>query len=358
MNMNWIYTALSWALLQWYDLWERVVPTTQVLATTWAWVLAILFLVITLRVIMFPLFMKQIRAQRAMQTLAPQIKELQARYKGDRETLQRETMKLYREEKANPLMGCLPILIQMPVFLGLFWVLRRVDPDKTAEYPQTLYTWTTDHWQSFLDSRLFGAPFWASFLEDSSKVEGVGADPTTVKIVAVVLVAAMIVTTYFTARQMILKTGWSQEPQQRMLQKVMLYGIPVLLIFSGGIFPIGVVIYWTVNNLFSLAQQQYVLRKYPPPQTNSKPVKPPKPGSKEEAELKEAQREEEERRKSLAPKPGQKPQRPGGNKSKKKSNSGNESQNNNGSNLSRAERIARAKKVSGASQSGKDSKSK
>ncbi|QSB05371.1 membrane protein insertase YidC [Natronoglycomyces albus] len=354
--MNWIYTALSWALLKWHDLWATVVPETEVWATTWVWVLAIVFLVITLRVIMFPLFMKQIRAQRAMQTLAPQIKELQQRYKGDKETLQRETMKLYREEKANPLMGCLPILIQMPVFLGLFWVLRRVDPDKTSTYPQTLYTWTPEHWNSYLDSKLFGAPFWASFLESSEKLDSVEASGTTVKIVAAVLVAIMIVTTYLTARQMILKSGWAQEPQQRMLQKLMLYGIPVLLLFSGGIFPIGVVIYWVINNLFSLAQQQYVLRKYPPPKMNgnNKPVKPPKPGSKEDLRLKEEQRLEEERRKSLAPKPGQKPKRPPNKKPSGDASAG--SKPSNGKNLSRAERIARAKKVSGAKQSGKKNK--
>ena len=92
------------------------------------WILAIVFLVVTVRVILFPVFVKQIKSQRAMQALQPKIKELQEKHKGDRETLQKEMMELYRKEKANPLMGCLPMFLQIPVFLGLFHVLRRLEP--------------------------------------------------------------------------------------------------------------------------------------------------------------------------------------------------------------------------------------
>jgi len=89
----------------------------------------------------------------------------------------------------------------------------------------------------------------------------------TVKIVAGILVIIMMVTTFLTSRQMILKTGWSQDPQQRMIQKLMLYGIPFSLLLSGWAFPIGVIIYWVTQNLFSLGQQYWVLHKYPPPVT-------------------------------------------------------------------------------------------
>src|SRR5205085_8072358 len=93
---------------------------------------------------------------------------------------------------------------------------------------------------------------------------------TTVKVVAAILVAIMIITTYLTSRQMILKTGWAEDPQQRMIQRLMLYGIPVSLLISGTVFPIGVVIYWTTTNVFSLGQQFWVLRKYPPPPNASR----------------------------------------------------------------------------------------
>ena len=362
--MEWAYDGVSWVLLRWHDLWTNVFGSDNgFLATDWAWVLAIVGVVITLRIILFPLFVKQIQSQRAMQKLAPEIKALQERYKGDRETLQKEMMELYRKEKANPLMGCLPILIQMPVFLALFHILRRPDPDQVKNH--TLYGWTEHDWSSYVHAKLFGAPFWSAFTTPAEQLDKVGASSLDVKLVAGILGATMILTTFLTTRQMILKTGWNEDPNQRMIQKVMLYGIPVIMIFSAGAFPIGVVIYWTTNNLFSLAQQQYVLRKYPPPTQNAA-TKPPKPGSKAHEKMLEEQREAEQRRKELAPKPGAKPKANSGPKKpaanvtdangsdapKPEAKGGPGS----GKNLSRAERIARAKKVSGAQQASKKKK--
>ena len=356
MTLHWIYIAVSWLLLRWHDLWKNVFNGAESLGTDWAWVLAIICMVITLRVLLFPLFVKQIRSQRAMQKLAPELKALQERYKGDRETLQRETMELYRKEKANPLMGCLPILIQAPVFLGLFWVLRRPDPHQTINTTEYFWTGVNDgpnsDWNTYVQAKLFGAPFWSALRAPNADLTEVGADPTRVRVVAVILIAAMILTTFLTTRQMILKTGWNEDPTQRMIQKVMLYGIPLILMFSGSIFPIGVIIYWTVNNLFSLGQQQYVLHKYPPPKQNVA-AKPPKPGTKAHEKMLEEQREIEERRKALAPKPGQKPKAKQGPQNKNggsQSGSGVKGGPGSGKNLSRSERIARARKVSGAQQ--------
>jgi YidC/Oxa1 family membrane protein insertase len=375
--MEWAYDGVSWVLLRWHDLWSNVFDGARVLATDWAWVLAIVGVVITLRVVLFPLFVKQIQSQRAMQKLAPEIKALQERYKGDRETLQKEMMELYRKEKANPLMGCLPILIQMPVFLALFHVLRRPDPEQTLLTDS--YGWTgvdagpNSDWNSYVHADLFGAPFWSTFLTSGDQLAAVDASSLVVKLVAGVLGIAMILTTFLTTRQMILKTGWNEDPNQRMIQKVMLYGIPVIMIFSAGAFPIGVVIYWTVNNLFSLGQQQYVLHKYPPPASQNATAKPPKPGSKAHQQMLEEQREAEQRRKELAPKPGQKPKKgaapkqpvngadvadtpvvpeDNGSEPPKTAKGGPGA----GKNLSRAERIARAKKVSGAQQASKKKK--
>jgi len=252
VSLDWIYWAISQILLFWHSVWSFLSGKTF-LATNWDWILAIVFLVVTVRVILFPLFVKQIKSQRAMQALAPQIKELQEKHKGDRETLQKEMMELYRKEKANPLMGCLPMFLQIPVFLGLFHVLRRVYPSNQAK---TLYGWSVDQFESASAAKLFGAPIWGTF----------GSGSMNVKLVAGLLVVIMIATTYLTSKQMILKTGWAEDPNQRLIQKLMLYGIPASLLISGGIFPIGVVIYWVVQNLFSMGQQFWVLRKYPPPQ--------------------------------------------------------------------------------------------
>ncbi|WP_027661598.1 membrane protein insertase YidC [Salinispora fenicalii] len=280
-----IYYTISWILLRWHQLWDAVgVPEGAVLGTNWSWILAIIFLVVTVRVILFPVFVKQIKSQRAMQALQPQVKALQEKHKGDRETLQKEMMELYRKEKANPLMGCLPMFLQIPVFLGLFHVLRRLNPNK-AESGKTLYGWTVDQFDSVSVAKLFTAPIAGKFGSSPEELAALGADGTTVKVMAGILVLLMMGTTYLTSRQMILKTGWAEDPQQRMIQRLMLYGIPASLLISGAIFPIGVIIYWVTNNLFTLAQQQWVLRKFPPPPSAKSsttgtrgPVQPAKSG--------------------------------------------------------------------------------
>jgi YidC/Oxa1 family membrane protein insertase len=271
LSLDWIYYAISWILLRWHALWEAIgVSDGRVLGTNWAWILAIVFLVVTLRIILFPVFVKQIKSQRAMQALQPKVKLLQEKHKGDRETLQKEMMELYKVEKANPLMGCLPMFLQIPVFLGLFHVLRRLSPDKTAT---TLYGWTTEQFKSATEASLFTAPLPSQFGSSAADLASLNANGVTVKIIAGILVLIMMATTYLTSRQMILKTGWAEDPQQKMIQRLMLYGIPLSLLVSGALFPIGVVIYWVTNNLFSLAQQQWVLRKFPPMiMANGKPI--------------------------------------------------------------------------------------
>src|SRR3954465_12876307 len=268
MSLDWIYFAISWILLRWHALWDFIgIPDGRFLGTNWTWVLAIVFLVVTVRVILFPIFVKQIKSQRAMQALQPKVKELQEKHKGDKETLQKEMMELYRTEKANPLMGCLPMVLQIPVFLGLFHTLRRLTP---ANEGVTRYGWTGDEFRDATHAALFTAPLPAKFGSTAQELSQLGANATSVKIIAGVLVLIMMTTTYMTSRQMILKTGWAEDPQQKMIQRLMLYGIPLSLLVSGSLFPIGVVIYWVTNNLFTLSQQQWVLRKFPPPQMAGK----------------------------------------------------------------------------------------
>src|SRR5690348_5440685 len=260
--LDWIYLAVSQVMLGWHWVWDHL-GVGEFLATNWDWVLSIVFLVLTVRAILFPLFVKQIKSQRAMQALQPKVKELQEKHKGDRETLQKEMMELYKTEKANPLMGCLPMFLQIPVFLGLFHVLRRLNPDNQGK---TLYGWTVEQFESATHASLFTAPLAGKFGSTAEELSALQANGTTVKIIAGILVLIMMTTTYLTSRQMILKTGWAEDPQQKMIQRLMLYGIPLSLLISGALFPIGVIIYWVTNNLFTLGQQQWVLRKFPPPQ--------------------------------------------------------------------------------------------
>jgi YidC/Oxa1 family membrane protein insertase len=259
-----VYAVISGILLFWHAAWNLVFDDATLLATSWSWVLGIVFLVLTVRGLLFPVVVRQIRSQRAMQAIQPKVKRLQEKHRGDRETLQNELMELYRSEKINPLMSLLPLLVQAPVFLGLFHVLRHLKPTM-PEAMKTLYGWTVSQFDSASSAKLFGAPIAASFRSAPHQLAQLGADGITVMIVSAALIVAMIATTYLTSRQMILKTGWAEDPQQRMLQRVMLYGVPLSLLISGLIFPIGVIIYWVTTNLFSLGQQMWVLRKYPPP---------------------------------------------------------------------------------------------
>jgi YidC/Oxa1 family membrane protein insertase len=315
VSLDFLYTAISWVMLRWHALWDAIgLGNNQFLGTDWDWVLAIVFLVITIRVVLFPLYVKQIKSQRAMQALQPKIKELQAKYKGgDKQAMQQEMMELYRKEKANPLMGCLPLALQAPVLYSLFHVLRHLSK-VTGEHSdqfKSLYGWTVGQFDSASHAHLFGAPIAASFKANQATLDALNSTALHVRIVAGVLIAAMIVTTFLTQRQMIARTGYATDPQQKMIQRVMLYGVPVMLLVSGSIFPIGVVIYWTTSNLFSLAQQSWILHKYPPPPNAAKAAadagKPLKGKAAEEARKVVEQRREAA--KALAPKPGAKPVR-------------------------------------------------
>jgi YidC/Oxa1 family membrane protein insertase len=144
-----------------------------------------------------------------------------------------------------------------------------------------LYGWTAQQFDSATHASLFTAPLAGHFSSTSAQLAQLdpNSSATTVKIIAGVLVLTMMATTYLTSRQMILKTGWAEDPQQKMIQRLMLYGIPLSLLVSGSLFPIGVIIYWVTNNLFTLGQQQWVLRKYPPPQISGGKAAPPRPGN-------------------------------------------------------------------------------
>jgi YidC/Oxa1 family membrane protein insertase len=226
------------------------------------WGLSIVLLTVTVRLVLFPLFVKQIKSQRRMQELQPLVKELQKKHKGDRETLNRELMELYKQNHANPISGCLPLLLQLPVFFALFHVVRAFGPNAPAggKYGLT---------QTLLvqggQAQIFGAPIAANFRSSVSELTGLGASSvTTVRIVAAVMVLVMGATTFWTQRQMIARAGVT-DPQQVMVQKLMLYVLPLSFAVSGTIFPIGVLLYWVTTNIWSMGQQRYVIQRMPPP---------------------------------------------------------------------------------------------
>ncbi|WP_229074558.1 membrane protein insertase YidC [Actinoplanes sp. DH11] len=266
--MEFVYTAISAVLLFWHAAWERVLGDAAGLATSWSWVLGIVFLVLTVRVALFPVIVRQVRAQRATQRVQPQVKALQEKHRGDQVTLRKELAELMRRENASPFAQFLPMLVQLPIVLGLLHVLRHLRPEITSEASRTLYGWTLTQFDGAVQAKLFGAPIVAGFTTGG----------TVVKLVAAVLILLMTVTTYLSTRQMISRSGWAQDEPARTVQRLMLYGIPVSLLVSGVLFPIGVVLYWVTQNLFALGQQAWILRRYPlppVPDAGGKPVTPP-----------------------------------------------------------------------------------
>lgn len=286
--LNPLYIAVSWVLLRWHEAFEWLGMNGDSGLT---WALSIVFLVITIRLLLFRFFIKQVHSQRKMQEVQPKIAALREKHKNDRQTLSQEMMKLQKEEGFNPLGGCLPILMQAPVFLSLFHVLRLIGTDKAIALSDE-YTWTTEQAVSAGKATVFGAPIASAFSDPRDLVSKItGANATSTHIVAIVLIVLMVAATYITQRQVMSRSTQTLDAQQAMIQKLLLYGMPASLLVSGFFFPIGVLFYWFTNNLWSMGQQFYILRRMPHPDAKKGGGVAP------------------EAARALAPKPGQKPVR-------------------------------------------------
>lgn len=234
-------------------------------ASGWAWGLSIVFLTITVRILLFPLFVKQIKSQRRMQELSPKIKELQGKHKGDRETLNTELMKLYKDHGTNPISGCLPLILQLPIFFALFRVMNEFRP-KGVNHDEFhgAYGLSSELIRQGAHAKIFGAPISAAFNSKASLLHTLSGDATTVKIVAVIMIVTMGATTFLTQKQMMARTGPATDSQQAQVQKIMLYVLPFSFAIFGFSFPVGVLLYWLTTNIWSMGQQQYVIKRMPP----------------------------------------------------------------------------------------------
>jgi YidC/Oxa1 family membrane protein insertase len=230
-----------------------------------AWALSIILLTITVRLLLFPLFVKQIHSQRRMQQLAPQIKELQARHKGDRETLNKELMGLYKDNNANPISGCLPLILQLPVFFALFKVMNEFRPHSGQFHAK--YGLSEELLKQGAHAKVFGAPISAALNSSPALLRDLGGSTTNVRIVAIVMIVLMGASTFWTQRQMMARAGTAVDKQQQQVQKFMLYVLPFSFAIFGYSFPIGVLLYWLTTNVWSMGQQHYVIKRMPPPVT-------------------------------------------------------------------------------------------
>ena len=245
--LNPLYTAVSWVLITFHDLLNFTNNEDL------QWSLGIIALVVLIRIILIPLFVKQIKSQRALTALQPHMKAIQKKYKDDRQKQSEEMMKLYKEHKTNPFASCFPILAQAPIFFALFWVLNGISQNK----PHGLLK--GEYLVSAQSASFFGAPLSDTFL---------GADVTSTKIIAITLIIFMSATTFTTQRQLMVKGMPKMDSSNNIMlqqQKIMLYVFPIIFAVTGVNFPVGVLIYWSTTNLWTWGQQYYVIKRNPTP---------------------------------------------------------------------------------------------
>ncbi len=251
-----LYSAVTFIMVAFHTLFKTIGLGAGSGAT---WSLSIVGLVIVIRILLIPLFVKQINAQRGLQLLQPEIKKLQAKYKGktdpeSRQKQQQEMMKLYKDNGTNPLASCLPIILQAPIFFALFHVLNGIGKNPPKE-------------KGFLTEKLAVQAHDAQLFGASISDKFIGAETLSVQILTAVLIVLMSATTFTTQKQLMSKNMPADAMNNPFAQqqKILLYVFPLVFAVSGVNFPIGVLLYWLTTNVWSMGQQFYVIRRNPAP---------------------------------------------------------------------------------------------
>ncbi|AEV72426.1 membrane protein insertase, YidC/Oxa1 family, C-terminal domain protein [Mycolicibacterium rhodesiae NBB3] len=297
-SLDIIYYPVSAIMWVWYKAFSFVLGPENF----FAWALAVMFLVFTLRAILYKPFVRQIRTQRQMQELQPQIKALQKKYGKDRQRFAMEMQKLQKEHGFNPILGCLPMLAQVPVFLGLYHVLMSFNRTQTGigrlglsvEENRSLgnYIFSATDVGHFLDANLFGAPLGATMIQQHGLEAFTAFNRGSVIAVGVPLMILAGVATYFNSRASVARQSpeAAANPQTAMMNKLALYVFPLGVVVGGPFLPLAIIIYWLANNVWTFGQQHYVFGIIE---------------KEEEAKKLEAK----ERRSQNAPAPGAKPKK-------------------------------------------------
>ncbi|WP_367133862.1 membrane protein insertase YidC [Saccharothrix sp. HUAS TT1] len=295
--LNFIYYPVSFILWCWHWVFGHVFGE----ASGFAWALAVVFLVFTLRAILFKPFVGQVRSMRKMQEFAPELQKIKKKYPNDKQRQAQEMQKLQSEHGVNPLGGCLPMLVQIPVFIGLFHVLRSFKPGWGE-----VYFFDAQGVESFVNAKLFGANL-STFItmpwDDPStpSLSDFGTDRSAVLLVAIPLMIIASIATHFTARHSVARQtqAATDNPQTAIMNKLTLYIFPVGVLVGGLFFPIAILLYWLSNNAWTLGQQYVVYHRIDREEeakkvevTTQRQALAPKPGVKP----------------ATKPKPGQKPQ--------------------------------------------------
>lgn len=288
--LNFIYYPISGVLWFWHKVWGFVLDPDSGIT----WVLSIIFLVVTLRILLLKPMINQLRSGRKMQEMQPRMQEIKRKYAKDQQAQALEMRKLQKEMGVNPLASCLPMLVQIPIFIGLFHVLRSFNRtggghgqlgmtiEQTRNTPN--YWFDVDQVQSFLDARLFGAPLssYISMPEESfgAFTDSGAVDFTRTNVILVVvpmmLIAAIIM--HFNAKHSLARqerrkaaqpkkkgaTTQQQdmmETQMAMMQKLMVWVMPVLSLLGAFLWHVGLAVYMLTNTTWTFVQQVLVYRK-------------------------------------------------------------------------------------------------
>jgi len=288
--LNFIYYPVSFILWAWHKAFGFLFGEASGLS----WVLAVLFLVFTLRAILYKPFVSQVRSMRKMQEFQPEIAKLRKKYGNDRQKQAEEMQKLQKEHGVNPVAGCLPVLVQVPVFIGLFQVLRNfsyLNSDGSVRTEN--YFFGQDEVRSFLAADIFGAKLGSWPVQGEAVLQADGTSLVSMLTVMIPLMIAAGIFTHITARHSVARQTAAQgeNPQTAIMNKLMLYVFPIGVVVGAPFLPLAVLFYWVANNLWTLGQQYVVYKRI----------------DVEEAAARDKAVVES---KARAPKPGQKPLRP------------------------------------------------
>ena len=258
--LNWLYTAVAQVITWIHQGYSTFIPKDNGLN----WALTIITLTVLMRLLIFPLFLKQMRSSKKMQELGPQVAEIRKRYKNDKQRMNQEVMALYQGQGANPLGGCLPVVAQFPIFISMFTVLNAM------AHGQLKFGMTQQFVDSARHAHIFGAPLPATFWSTGPEIEAFGANPIQTKIVLAFFVAISSLTTFLTVRQSVGRSI-AQMPDNPMAkqQKLLMYVSPLFAFFSLN-FPLGLILYWVTTNLWTLSQQHWFYSRNPSPVVDAK----------------------------------------------------------------------------------------
>ena len=251
--------VIELVLVSFHSLWTSLGMNPDAGVT---WVLSIVGLTIVVRAALIPVVTRQVRNQRRMLEVAPELKKIQDKYRGkkdqfSREAMSRETMELYRRTGTNPLSSCLPLLLQIPIFLGLNAVLTSAQHDMAG-----VGLLTQDLANSFATAQFFGAPMKATFVSALN-----AGGPWQVLVLAAVMIVLMTAAQFYTQLQLAGKNVSPETKASAMYrqQRMIMWVLPVVFVISGIAFPIGVMFYWLVSNFWTVGQQYVIIRNSPTP---------------------------------------------------------------------------------------------